>query len=398
MEPASTHLMADAAVARARAEHAEWSAMLAFVDAELARIDALDASPLRRTVERSAIALEVAQAMGWSEGQAVQRLAVARRVRLHAPATWLAFGAGRLDAARVREISGAVERLERPESVEHLDDVVVAYASTHTVAELRAWLRRFVSRVEADLAAERAEVARRRRSVDVAHDDDAMAWVNAYLPSHQAAAIDERLRRAAQPTGPDDDRTRDERRADAFVDLLLAPESATGPRGGIPTDLAVVVDAAVLAGADTGPVTASDGSWTVPADWVLPHLDADQTVFHRLLVDPVSRDVLAVAHVGRFAPAQLATAIAFRDGVCRAPGCLRSARHCDVDHREPWPAPTAGSNLWSLCRRHHMLKGHGVLRWSLPSGRTAPAEAQRHGLPAPPSSTRERAVVRTVAG
>ncbi|WP_370201198.1 HNH endonuclease signature motif containing protein, partial [Aeromicrobium sp.] len=196
-------------------------------------------------------------------------------------------------------------------------------------------------------------------------------------PSHQAAAIDARLRRTPRPDG--DDRTRGQVRADAFIDLLLAEDTPASGRAR--TDIGVVIDADVLVGAEPGPAVSDDGTWTVPAEWVLEHLDPDDTFFHRLLVDPITRDVLAHEYVGRFAPDVLATAISFRDGVCQAPGCLRPARDCDLDHREPHPrGPTKGSNLWALHRRHHAMKSHRTLRWILPSGRTVHAEPATHGL------------------
>ncbi|ALX04550.1 DUF222 domain-containing protein [Aeromicrobium erythreum] len=299
---------------RARAEASEIVDMLRFRDAELVRTAGIE-SPMVRLVERSAIALEIGQAVGLSEGQVTTRLAAADRLRERTPYTWLAFRDGRLDWARAREVSSAALLLVHESSHRRLDESVVGYAATHTVAELRAWLRRFVARVEAEEAAARAEAARRQRDVQVTHVDDAMAWINAFIPSHQAAAIDARLRRTPRADG--DDRTRGQVRADAFVDLLLTED--TPATGRARTDIGVVIDADVLAGAEPGPAVSDDGTWTVPAEWVLEHLDPDDTFFHRLLVDPITKDVLAHEYVGRFAPDVLATAISFRDGVCQAP-------------------------------------------------------------------------------
>ena len=159
-----------------------------------------------------------------------------------------------------------------------------------------------------------------------------MSWLSAYLPSHQASAVMKRLDRAARlPLDENDTRTLAHRTTDLYV------------------------------------------------------IDADETFWHRIITDPIHGDTLAHDYVGRFAPETLAKAIRFRDGVCRAPG--PSAPHpeaacpeCppryegDVPKGEPWPTgPTNGDNMWALCRRHHSMKGHDVLQWILPSGRTVPA-------------------------
>ena len=70
-----------------------------------------------------------------------------------------------------------------------------------------------------------------------------------------------------------------------------------------------------------------------------------------------------------------------RTATCDAPGCNAQAVYCDVDHTTPWPdGPTDQCNLGPKCRRHHRCKQApgwlveqpepGVIRWTLPSGRT----------------------------
>ncbi len=362
--------LAVAGVQRAQAEAAETMAMLALHDAELARIKALD-SPLQKLTERGGLVLEIAQTMALSEGQAHQRLATARRVRDEAPTVWTAYVDGYIDHARVREISLTIERLTRSESVTRLDEAVVEYAGTHTTAELRAWLKRCVVRLEPDEALQRAEKAREDRYVQVTHLDDGMAWLTAYLPSHVAAAIDKRLTREACALGSADGRTRAQRRADLLASWLTTSETTQATWS---ADIAITLEADILTGLTDGYTESTDGAWAVPATWILREADADHTFFHRMLIEPITGDVLAHQYVGRFAPELLAKAIQFRDGRCRAPGCRVPADRCDLDHREPWPTgATTAENVWALCRRHHSLKGHGVLQWRLPSGTPVPA-------------------------
>lgn len=355
--------------ARACAEAETYMAMLAFADGEHARIDALE-SPMRRLVEKAGIPLEIGQAMGLSEGQVMTRMAAARRVRELAPRVWQAFGLGLVDAARLRDISQTIDRLHRPESVERLDARVLSYADGHTAAELRQWLRRFVERVEPDESVERAETARADRRVEVNHGEDGMSWLNAYLPSHQVAAIEHRLRLLARRPDAGDTRTVSQREADR-----LAAWCMTADAGVVSVDahIAVVIDADVLAGATPGFAVSADGRWSVPAAWIVALATNGNAFWHRMVVDPVTDDVLSHHYLGRFAPDVLDQALAFRDGVCRAPGCLVPADRCDIDHLVAWPeGPTRGDNLGPLCRRHHGLKGHGVLRWSIGSPQPPP--------------------------
>jgi hypothetical protein len=378
--------LVDAARMRARAEAVEYRTILAYHDAECVKADAAE-SPLRRQTEKSMIPLCIGQAMGLSEGQVHLRVAVAQRVREQAPQTWLAFGDGRIDAARIREVSQTIERLKREESVVRLDQRVVAYAASHTVAELRAWLRRFVVRVEADLADERAEAERADRHVEVAHGDDGMSWMNAYMPSYVVAAIAKRLEKEALALGSDDQRTKAQRKADLLAAWTTTNEAA---EPAVNADIAVTITADALAGVTDEFAVSADGQWVVPAAWIAEVAASGSPFWHRMVLDPVTHDVLSHEYFGRFAPDVLSKALAFRDGVCQAPGCLKPADQCDDDHREPWPAgSTSGENMWPLCRRHHNLKGHGLLRWVLSDDMTMPVEPSRHAPPGGPISTVE---------
>ena len=337
-------------------------AMLDYRDAEVARIALIEPS-LRRKIEQSAIALTIGEATGMSEAQIQLRLSIADRVRDKTPQAWDAFADGLIDFSRVRDISAAIEKLRRDESVGRLDNRVIGYAIDHTGAELRQWLRRFVQRVEADLATEQAEIERAQRHVSVTHGDDSMSWLNAYLPSHEAAAIEARLHKAARkPAEPDDDRTVAQREADLLVAWCTDSDAATSA---VDANIAVTVAADVLAGAAPGFAESTDGAWAVPAPWLTDVIATGSTFWHRIVIDPVSDDVLSHEYLGRFAPDTLALALQFLHGVCQAPGCMVPAGRCDLDHRTPHPlGPTTGDNMGPLCRRHHTLKGHGLVHWS----------------------------------
>ncbi len=355
-------VLTDASVWRARSEAHEIAMMLEYRDDEMARTAHVEPA-MRRQIERSAICLSIGEATGLSEGQVQGKLSAADTVRDQSPTTWEAFESGRIDFSRVRDIAATIDKLQRADSIHRLDQQVIAYATTHTAAELRQWLRRFVIRVEADLAVERADHERQNRHVSVSHTDDSMAWLRAYLPSHEAAAIEERLRREARrDVADDDDRTLAQREADLLVAWCLS----TGSRGGvIDANIAVTIDADVLAAAVAGFAESTDGRWAVPAWWMTDVIATGSTFWHRIVTEPVTRDVLSHEYLGRYAPDVLNVALQFLHGVCQAPGCMVPAGRCDQDHRIPHPeGPTTAANLGPFCRRHHQIKGHGVLKWS----------------------------------
>lgn len=362
MNPPTHADLAEAIRARARAEWRSWSTLVALADAEEAAVRAGDSSGLIREAELSFIPHEIGQTAHWSDAQVWHRVAQARRVRDHTPGVWAAFREGRIDETRAREISGAIERLERPASIERLDRQVIGYAESHTVAELRRWLKLFVARVEADLFNERAEKSHADRGVDVIHGVDGMSCLILNHTSIAIAAIDKRLTKEAKALGADDPRTLDQRRADLAAAWLTTNEAG---EPALNADIAVTMTADALAGATEMPAVAADGSWVVPVAWILEltkHV-GNNIFWHRMVLDPVDDDVLAHEYRGRFTPKVLAKALEFRDGVCQAPGCCRPAHLCDIDHRIPHEAggPTAAWNLQPLCRRHHKLKGFGLI-------------------------------------
>jgi hypothetical protein len=190
------------------------------------------------------------------------------------------------------------------------------------------------------------------------------------------------LTKEAHALGADDPRTMQQRRVDLLAAWLTTNENG---EAAVNADVAVTISAESLAGVNHDPIVSSDGAWVVPAAWITD-LAGTNTLWHRIITDPAGH-TLDHTYLGRFAPEILKKAIAFRDGVCQAPGCTTPADRCDYDHRLPHPqGPTTGSNLWPLHRRHHAMKGHQVLKWVLPSGREIPVETIAHSPPLEPIS------------
>ncbi len=360
--------------ARAQAEFAEHAWLLTEYTDAVSRID--DPHSWQRRSEEMGVAMDLALATGYSEPQVRNRLSAMRTIRDLLPATWLAFRAGDLDATRATQLAHAANRLQHADSVMRLDQNGTVYASAHTVAELRRWITRFCARVEPAETNEASEQARSLRHVKVSHDGDGMAWLQAFIPSIVAVACARRLDQAAAvlEDEPDHLRTLEQKRAD-LLGSWLSNGDASDCTPTVHMDIAVVVPVEALAGHTDLPASSYDHSWTVPADWLTALAGTGNTLWHRIVTDPAG-GVLDHTYLGRFAPDVLATALAFRDGVCTATGCTTPARRCEKDHQIPHPeGPTSGRNLDCKCHRHHRMKGSGVLS----AGLTRPVHSRPRG-------------------
>lgn len=294
-------------------------------------------------------------------GQAVRvRLFEARRVRGLLPATWLAHLRGEIDGWRVKLISSTAGNLVEPGSLIKLDAEVVAYASGHTATQTKAWLRRFVAKVEADHQHERTRRGLADRSVWVDHQDDGFSWLHAMLTTADAVRVDESLTHQAKLL-PSDSRTIDHKRADLLADLLLGRDGSG--TGGTQTHragavIAITIPAISLAGVTDEPGVSFDGQFALPANLIRDLAAEPGTLFHRVITDPLGH-ILDVTELGRFPSAKLRIAVQARDGTCQVATCSRPATDCDLDHEEPHPrGPTSGDNLQPLCRKHHRMKTH----------------------------------------
>lgn len=141
--------MGELQVERARTEYRIWSEMLKFLDGETARIER-EVEPQQQDLALAAVRSVVAQANGWSEHQIAGRIHEAETARDDLPNVWKAFGEGEIDAARVSVIANGAWKLTKERSIARLDAPSVAFAATHTVGELRRWIKRFIARVEPD--------------------------------------------------------------------------------------------------------------------------------------------------------------------------------------------------------------------------------------------------------
>ena len=234
------------------------------------------------------------------------------------------------------------------------------------------------------------------------------------MSAPDAVGCFEWLSRLARGLGAADHRSMDARRSDLLVGLITGrivagePSAAEGgvgePASGAPASVPasggpasgespstavevvrpvgpgkplvqVVVDLDTLRRAAEHPAELA-GYGPITADQA--RVVAADSVWRRLVTDPLSGVVLDVGRTTYRPPAGLADLVRARDATCRFPGCRRAASGCELDHVIPFPdGPTSEANLASGCLRHHHLKHDtdwrvetlpdGGLEWTSPT-------------------------------
>src|SRR5690606_36685851 len=238
-----------------------------------------------------------------------------------------------------------------------------AYAVSHTVNELRSWLRRFRARVEPEATEIETAKAVEGRHVSVTHNGDGTSWLNALLPTGVAIAAGARLRRGApalpgidSATDEKDTRPREQKQADILAHWLT---SCTGTDTDIRAEIAISIPATDLLGYTEGPGVTRDGE-PLAQSWVRELATSEHTIFRRLVLNPLGQ-VLDTTILGYRPTEALRQALHWRDGSCRVAGCSAPVRETDLDHAVDYDAggETSAKNLRCLCRKHHNMKSHG---------------------------------------
>ncbi|MBX9246361.1 DUF222 domain-containing protein [Actinotalea ferrariae] len=349
----------------------------------------------RRRAPGSSAADEIAVRLGTTRAVAEGKVGLAISLD-RVPAAADALARGELDVRKAMVLADELIRLD-DDVAQRVVEAVLPVAGSCTAPQLRARLRRMELLRDPDGARGRHEKARTERHVELTPAPDAMAWLSAYLPADDAVAIHTSLTALAGDAAPEDERTLDQRRADALVDVTTRwLDAGTHPDGtpltlrqGRRPHLAVTASAATLLGLSDEPGDLA-GYGPIPPGMV--RRIAARSTWEPLLTDAWTGEPIARS-TRRYAPTQsLRDAVVARDRTCTFPGCRVPAARCDIDHINPFdeqagaatPHQTRIDNLHALCRHHHRAKTHagwtperredGTTRWSSPTG-------QRHDRP-----------------
>jgi len=278
----------------------------------------------------------------------------AERLVNDAPAVLESLEAGRISARHAQTIIDQLSDVPTAGRTVFLAEVLpVAEESPN--ANLRRRARVLRERLHPESITARAVRSEADRRVEFEPAADGMAWVHLFTTAPIAQGIIERVEAAAtESRQAGDTRTCAQLQADALAALTMAGIS----------DAPATLDGYGL----IDPETAARIAVNAPS-------------FTRILVRPETGAVLSVGRNQYRVPADLQRAVRLRDGTCRAPGCGRRARACDLDHSVAWEdgGATDVGNLACLCRHHHRMKhvpgwnlDHrpgGVLDWTTPDGK-----------------------------
>ena len=279
---------------------------------------------------------------------------------------------------------------------------------------------------------ERADAGFTKRRVLLTPDADGMAWLNAYLKAEDAQAIYDRLSHVAKNLADDTDatpaagdaagaetgdagtaarpaRSKDQRRADAYRDLLLEGVGPTGLGHGIRGTVHITVPALTLLGRSDEPAILQGYGPIDPE--TARRIAGTATSWTRILTHPETGCRLSVGREQYAPPADMRRYVEIRDQTCQGIGCTRRATLSEIDHTQPWNTGgrTDVDNLVHLCKPCHRLKHQtsfstsqgpgGALTWTTPGGKkygsspadNEPATYERAISPASCSSQPPRA-------
>jgi len=244
------------------------------------------------------------------------------------------------------------------ETTTKIEQRVLRRAPEQTLAQFGTSLRRAVIAADPRRAEQRHDDAITQRRVVSTPQHDGITELWALLPADGAALIQAVLNSLGN--AQTDDRSADQRRADALVDVFaraLADPSLPEQHGKRPA-IQVTVPLSTLPGCDNQPAHL-DGYGPITAGQLL---DYGRTTYRP--------------------PTNLTDHVIARDKTCTFPGCRRAARLCDLDHVEAWTegGETNSDNVAALCARHHNAKHHagwqvkhrqdGTKTWTSPTGHT----------------------------
>ncbi|HOZ58443.1 MAG TPA: DUF222 domain-containing protein [Nakamurella multipartita] len=353
---------------------------------------------------REFLSTEIALALGVAETTATRRLDEAEAFTTRLPATFAALHAGDISDRKARAVHQGTGDVT-PDVARQVERDVLPELPHSTMPQVHELIAAAVIRRDPLGADDRHDRARGRRSITRHHLTDGMGTLKVFSTLQDIATIHTALTAMGEASAtPDDERTADNRRVDALVDVCadvldhgrwreqpLPTQQRRRPHVHVTMPLTALLpgpptgDMATLAG--YGPITPVQAR----------QIAADATL-RRLVCDPLSGTLLDHGRTTYEPPVALADHVLARDLTCVMPGCRQSAWRCELDHTEPFRpgrvtgGSTSAANLAPACKHHHRAKDGGGFRlvrtatgyaWTTPLERTYERPNTRLWAPAP---------------
>jgi len=333
-----------------------------FLDPVLVRGDVTEFAE-RAAAADLAVRLSLAESTVRSYGQ------VANTLRERLPLVWAWFGEGEVSTQNAREAAAVV--VELPDaSWAAFGAAILDAARTLAPARFRTKARALGEKLHARSLQERRVSAVQERRVWSEIDRDGMGYLNAYLPTETIAMATAHIDALAFGLFRDVDETRTmgQLRADILADLLVGVGSPSSPS----ISLALTIPALAMLGHSDEPAML-EGVGPIDLDTARA-LAATAPSITRLLTDPFTGAVLQMDPNQYRTSAATKRWFSIRYATCDFPGCGRRAIDCDLDHTTAWTdgGKTTIGNLAPRCRRHHTMKHQTRWKVDQPPGSARP--------------------------
>jgi hypothetical protein len=226
-------------------------------------------------------------------------------------------------------------------------------ARKHSPGKFHYKVQHYLHSLDAKRYTEDQESLAEGRSLRMSTAEDGCLLLNGVLDPIGGVAVRTAIEALAKPSGEHDDRTLEQRNADAVVEL------ASGGKQANLQVTATVETLKGLAGAAAGEMELS-----LPVSSVTVQRLACDCSVTRVLLSQESL-VIDVGRSRRVVDGALRKALAIRDKHCQWPGCERPASWCDGHHLVHWidGGETNLDNCVLLCKRHHRMVHEG--QWKL---------------------------------
>ena len=235
-----------------------------------------------------------------------------------------------------------------------LDAEVIDEIADLTLSAVKGVVEKWRTRTDPDRDTDITASQQARRYLRLTDRPDGMTRVDGLLDPESGAVVRSTLDGIINQSAFDaTDRTRDQRRHDALVQLAAAAAKGEIAGGRSNTKLLAITPFETIVERAAARGHTHVGPTLDPA--TVRKLACDAGI-HRVITGPGS-SILDFGHETRLVSENLFLALVARDLCCRWPGCTIRATWCDAHHILEWidHGPTNDENCVLLCHRHHQL-------------------------------------------